>query len=112
MKELRVSFLKDGLKKTKYKEGEIIERSRDIFYDTDGIRENQHEKVRFCSYCAGALAIESNASTRQHIFAVHIPRGACTDCREIGRSWFEKASRGSFDHTYLQDRVQGVYECT
>ena len=104
--------MKDGLKKDKYKEGEIVERTRNIFYDTDGIQENQREKVRFCRDCAGTLAIESKASTGQHIFAVNIPRGACTACREIGRSWFEEASRRSFDHTYLQDRVQGVYEFT
>jgi hypothetical protein len=104
--------LEGGLKKTEYKEGEIIERTRNIFYDTDGIRENQHEKVRYCRDCAGALAIESRATTGQHIFAVNIPMRACSNCRQIGRSWFEKASRGSFDHTYLQDRVQGVYERT
>jgi acetoin utilization deacetylase AcuC-like enzyme len=112
VKELGGLFLKDGLKKDKYKEGEIVERTRNIFYDTDGIQENQHEKVRFCGDCAGALAIESKASTGQHIFAVNLPRGACAACREIGRSWFEEASRSSFDHTYLQDRVQGVYEFT
>jgi hypothetical protein len=104
--------LKGGLKKEKYKEGEIVERTRNIFYDTDGIQENQREKVRFCRDCAGTFAIESKASTGQRIFAVNIPRRACTACREVGRSWFEEASRSPFDHTYLQDRVQGVYEFT
>ena len=47
--ELKDLFLKGTLRKAEFKEGEIIERNRNIFYDTDGIDEKQHEKLR-CWY--------------------------------------------------------------
>ena len=52
---LKDLFLRGGLKKKHYDEGKILERSRDIFYDTDGIQERQNEKIRCCSHCAGAF---------------------------------------------------------
>ena len=109
---LRALFLEGKLEDDKNEPGRIIERTRDIFYDTDGIRERQHEKIRSCRECAGALSIESSSSLGQHILAVRIPREACSACQDAGLAWFEKASRASFDHVYLQDRVQGVYERT
>ena len=107
---LKGDFVEGNLERVQYNQGEIIKRDRNIFYDTDGIRESQHEKVRYCPECAGALSIESSASTGQHIVAVHIPRGACHVCQDVGLSWYEEASRSSFDNVYLQDRVRGVYE--
>lgn len=109
---LRDLFLEGNLEDEKYEPGRIIGRTRDIFYDTDGIRERQHEKIRSCRECAGALSIESSSSLGQHILAVRIPLEACSACQEAGLAWFEEASRASFDHVYLQDRVQGVYERT
>lgn len=109
--ELRGLFLEGRLKREQYRVGEIIERRRDIFYDTDMISERQHEHIRVCRDCAGALSIESSSSRRRRVFAVHIPRKACGACQEVGRSWFDSASRsGSFDRLYLQDRTQGIYE--
>ncbi|MCD6560489.1 MAG: histone deacetylase [Deltaproteobacteria bacterium] len=108
--ELKDLFLKGNPLKTEFKEGEIIERNRNIFYDTDGIDEKQHEKLRCCHDCAGALSIESTSSLGQHIHAVHIPMFACTACRDIALDWHKKAFRGNFDHLYLQDKVRGVYE--
>ncbi len=112
VEQLRGLFLGGGLKTVPYKEGIIVERSRDVFYDTDGIHERQHEKIRCCRQCAGALAIASTSNLGQHILAVQIPVGACTACRQTGLTWFEEGTRGAFSHVYLQDRVRGVYECT
>jgi len=110
--QLRDLFLESGLKTVPYEEGRIVERSRDVFYDTDGIHERQHEKIRCCQQCAGALAIASTSNLGQHILAVQIPVEACTACRQVGLAWFEEGTRGAFSHVYLQDRVRGVYECT
>lgn len=110
--ELKVFFLEGKLEPTQYEEGEIVERSRDIYYDTDGIRERQQERVRCCRKCAGALSIESTSSLGQHILAVHIPRRSCPACQETAMSWYEAGSRGTFDHIYLQNRVRGVYART
>jgi acetoin utilization deacetylase AcuC-like enzyme len=110
--ELKELFLEGRFEPTPYKDGQIVERSRDIYYDTDGIRERQQERVRCCRGCSGALSIESTSSLGQHILAVHIPRRSCAACRKTAMSWYEAGSRGRFDHIYIQDRAQGVYERT
>ena len=112
VEKLKVLFLEGKIYKSPYEGGEIVEHAKEIFYDTDGIYENQREKIRCCRHCAGALSLESTSTLGQHILAVHIPRGACPACREIGLSWFEEAyrSRRSYDHIFLQDRVQGIYK--
>ncbi len=111
--QLKGTFLEGQLRKKGYKAGDMVKRKRDIFYDTDGIHESQHERVRACRDCAGALCIESSSSLGQHILAVHIPRAACSLCRETGLNWFEEASRNrAYHHVYLQDRVGRVYERT
>ena len=112
VEQLGCLFLKGGLKTVPYEEGIIVERSRDVFYDTDGIHERQHEKIRCCRQCAGALAIASTSNLGQHILAVQVPVRACSACRQAGLTWFEEGTRGAFSHVYLQDRVRGVYECT
>jgi len=106
---LKRRFLREAAPRTSDREGEVVERSRDIYYDTDGIHERQHEKIRACSECAGALSIASTSNRGQHILAVHIPTGACKACRDTGHRWYEQGEKGPFSHVYLQDRVNRVY---
>ncbi|HKK90198.1 MAG TPA: histone deacetylase [Desulfobacteraceae bacterium] len=89
--------------------GEIQERHREIYYDTDNIFERQKEKIRICRDCAGALEIDSRASSGNHALAVHIPFGACKSCREAGQEMFELADRKKFDAVFLQDRPSDRY---
>lgn len=111
VEELEKAFLKEAPGKTGHRDGEILQRTQNVYYDTDNIHENQIERVRSCKACAGALSIESTSNLGNRVLAVHIPREACAACRQTGLSWFEKASGGrSFDHVYLQDRSRGVYE--
>jgi acetoin utilization deacetylase AcuC-like enzyme len=107
---LKDLFLRGGLQKTPYDEGQIQERKRDIFYDTDGIQERQNEKIRCCSHCAGAFSISSTASTGQHIMGVHIPIEACPACRKTALDWFQAGKKGNFRYVYLQDRDRGLYD--
>jgi acetoin utilization deacetylase AcuC-like enzyme len=107
---LKDLFLRGGLEKTTYDEGQIQERKRDIFYDTDGIQERQNEKIRCCSRCAGAFSISSTASTGQHILGVHIPMESCPACRKTALDWFQAGKKGNFRYVYLQDRDRGVYD--
>lgn len=88
---------------------EIVRRSRNIFYDTDGISESQQESVRVCTDCPGAYKIDSSASTGFHILAVHIPWGACPRCREQGRAWFDRPGRHNYNAVYLQDMDNDEY---
>ncbi len=107
---LRLVFLDGKYEAPTYTEGDILERKRELYYDTDGIFEKQRELIRVCPRCAGALAIESAASTGNHIFGVRIPMEVCEACRRTALTWFDQGSRGSFSHLFLQDRDRGRYE--
>jgi acetoin utilization deacetylase AcuC-like enzyme len=99
------SFIRDQLmQKTNPRQ-----RTRNIFYDTDGIRESQNEQIRICQDCAGALRIESSSDRGVHILAVHIPRNACSQCRETGYEWYDRAGTDQFDMIFLQDRPEDRY---
>ncbi len=85
-----------------------IERDRNIYYDTDNIQEYQHETVRVCEHCGGALSIDSSVRGRKSILAVHIPRNACDACHNQGLQWYDKADMARYDKVYLQDRREDV----
>ncbi|HNY64906.1 MAG TPA: histone deacetylase [Deltaproteobacteria bacterium] len=87
----------------------LQQRRRNIFYDTDGITENQNEVIRVCTLCPGAFRIDSNADTGYRILGVHIPWGACSRCREQGLSWFEDADADRYYAVYLQDMDNDEY---
>ncbi len=84
-------------------------RSRNIFYDTDGIHESQDEQIEICPDCAGALRIDSSSDRGKHILAILIPRKACTKCREVGYEWYDSADTSRYDNIYLQDRPKDEY---
>jgi hypothetical protein len=84
-------------------------RKRNLFYDTDGIQESQSEQIQLCPDCAGALRIDSASDRGMHILAVHIPRKACSKCKEIGYRWYDTADTGQFDMIFLQDRTEDKY---
>ena len=81
-------------------------RNRQIFYDTDGINENQKEEIRICPDCAGALQIDSSSDRGTHILAVHIPQRACEKCKEAGYKWYDSAPDYQFESVFLQDRTK------
>ncbi|MFV0438684.1 MAG: histone deacetylase [Desulfopila sp.] len=91
------------------KAGQFDQRSRQIFYDTDNILENQEETLRLCDQCGGALRIESRASGRR-VLAVHIPRKACPACHQQGIAWYETGDSDRFHHIFLQDRTTDRFQ--
>ena len=86
-------------------------RSRQIYYDTDGIAEQQQETVQICDDCAGALRIDSSADNGAHILAVALPQNACAACRQVGQNWYASSNSSKFDFVFLQDRSNDTYEC-
>jgi acetoin utilization deacetylase AcuC-like enzyme len=88
---------------------EFIERTRNIYYDTDNISETQKETIRVCRDCSGVFKIDSSSSRGVHILAVHIPRKACGKCIEHGHHWFDTATTGGFDKIFLQDRTEDKF---
>lgn len=87
---------------------EIMNRDRNIYYDTDNIHEHQQETIRVCDGCGGAWKIDSAARGLKHILAVHIPRNACETCRKQGYQWYDSADTTRYDKIYLQDRAGDV----
>ena len=85
-------------------------RRRNIFYDTDGISETQHETLRHCPDCAGSLKIDSTSDQGAHLLAVHIPRKACPKCQELGYQWYESARVEDYDMIAIQDRIADSYQ--
>ncbi len=84
-------------------------RTRNLFYDTDGIHENQSELIQVCPDCAGVLQIDSSSDRGMHILAVHIPRKACSKCKDIGYRWYDAVDTGQYDKIFLQDRTEDKY---
>jgi acetoin utilization deacetylase AcuC-like enzyme len=107
---LRQAFLNGRYEAPTHSPGEVLERKREVFYDTDGIFERQRELIRVCQDCAGVLGIESAASTGNHVFAVRIPPGCCPACRHTAEAWFEQAAEGKFSQVFLQDRDRDRFE--
>ncbi len=89
--------------------GETVERDRRIFYDTDWILESQSEKLRLCPDCPGVLAIDSSTDHGSRIYAVHIPRKACPECREIGYKYYDSIDPKRYNFVFLQDRPTDQY---
>lgn len=109
-KTLRTQFIEAPLPEDPKPDGEIIVINKNLMYDTDMINETQTERLRRCRQCAGALSIESRASTGAHVLCIHTPKFACPECQARARQWVDEASSKIFDRVYYQDRVRGVYE--
>lgn len=87
-----------------------VQRSKNIFYDTDRILEKQTETVQVCSECGGLVTIESAADTGKKIFAVILPHRCCPECRKKGEDFFEKADCSQYNHIYWQDRENDIFK--
>jgi hypothetical protein len=102
----RHSFKAEIVKGAKY-----ARRKRNIYYDTDGIREQQEETVRICDDCGGFIAIDSMASTGKRVYAVIIPGRSCDLCRLEGEKHFRSIDKAKLGARYLvlQDRDRDIY---
>ncbi|MGA2027606.1 MAG: histone deacetylase, partial [Syntrophobacteraceae bacterium] len=98
-----------GIRENNRKKGKLFERDRRIFYDTDHITEIQRETIRACPDCSGLLTIDSQSDIGRRIFAVHIPRKACEECRTSGYKAYDSAETRSYNQIFLQDRTCDQY---
>jgi acetoin utilization deacetylase AcuC-like enzyme len=65
-------------------------RKKNIFYDTDGIRENQVESVMICDECPGVLKIETLSSVNPLSLGIEVPVCACDRCKSEGYRMLEQ----------------------
>ncbi|HZK33124.1 MAG TPA: histone deacetylase [Tissierellaceae bacterium] len=99
---------KDEIGLTKFKGMETVERSRQIYYDTDGIMENQVQHFKRCNKCSGLNWINSRSDSGYKILAVTIPRDACSNCIDDAYGMY-KNPRTRFTNIYLQDKANDQY---
>ncbi|ABW68966.1 histone deacetylase family protein [Desulfosudis oleivorans] len=100
---------RDSLTEQRQAGKEFEERTSRIFYDTDGIYETQHETIRICRECGGALRIDSSSDRGNRILAVHIPLFACDACKATGHQWYDEADVSQYRKVFLQNRPDDAY---
>lgn len=94
--------------------GGIWQRRKGIYYDEEGIREQQIETLHYCS-CGGYFTIQTAAEgTRfgdQSAFIVCLPRYICAKCRQqaYDEALREKKS-GRWQYVFIQNIVDGFIE--
>ena len=100
---------RDTLKAKLVGDAQYIRRRKSIFYDTDGISEQQEETVRICEDYGGLVTIDSMADTGVRIFAVIVPGQNCPACRQAGEEVFEKTGKGKYQQVFFQDRDRDIF---
>lgn len=99
---------RENLWNENFKGVDQVEMSKQIYYDTDGILENQVQNFKICNKCSGVNTIKSRNDKGYKIFAITIPRDACSNCIDEGYRLYKNTS-SSFTNVYLQDRVNDEY---
>ena len=90
-------------------------RRKSIYYDEEGIREEQVETAHYCKHCSGYLTLQTAAAgTRfgdQSAFIVVLQRDTCKDCQ---RSAYDEALRekrkGKWQYVLVQHIADGEIE--
>lgn len=100
---------RDELSKEKFQGLEYLEEDRQIYYDTDGIMDNQKRIYQICNKCSGVEVIYSNSSSGFDVLAITIPRGACRACVNRSYRFYKQSSLNEFTNIYLQDKVNDEY---
>ncbi|NMB28212.1 MAG: histone deacetylase [Tissierellia bacterium] len=100
---------KENLRLKDLKGLDYVEKSRQIYYDTDGILENQVQNFKVCNKCSGVNTIKSRSDGGYNIYAITIPRDACSNCIDRGHKLYKNTPSDNYTNVYLQDRVNDIY---
>ena len=99
-----------ALPKQGERSGDWWVRTKDIYYDTDGISESQVESVLLCQDCSGTVKIETWSTVNPLSVGIEIPIGACDRCAGIGRRLLEEAHlKGNYRYVQCIDRKAKRY---
>ena len=91
------------------KDGRFWTRDRSVYYDTDGIREQQREEVMDCPDCAGLLVIRTYTDHQGWSVCLSLPLGACPACRAEAEERREQSVSKRQPVEY-SDRDRDLYE--
>ncbi len=88
--------------------------TRGIFYDTDGLRENQQVTFRICPDCCGFRTIASSATQSDGeyytVFCIALPAASCPSCAAEAYAAYEQMRhKKGYDFLYLQDRCKDAF---
>lgn len=90
--------------------GEYMKRKKNVFYDTDGIRETQMESILRCGECSGLFSLETYSTVCELSLGIEIPLGACPVCRKEGVRLMNSAKKsGKYSTIQMIDRVKKEY---
>lgn len=68
-------------------------RIKNIYYDTDGISDQQVEQIMVCSNCSGVRHLTSKTDRGTSCMGIEIPIDACPRCRDEGYGLLDEARR-------------------
>jgi len=77
----------------KVKPNQYDTRSKMVYYDTDGISDQQVEQVMVCPDCAGIRHLISKTTRNGTCMGIEIPFHACQRCRDEGYRLLNEARR-------------------
>ena len=100
---------RDSLREKLIGDAQYVRRKKPIYYDTDGISEQQEETVRICGDCGGIVTIDSIADTGNRVFAVIIPGQSCPLCRQNGEEIYARVGRDRYHYVYFQDKDRDTF---
>lgn len=100
---------RDIIRKELIKDKKYVKQDRYVYYDTDGISEEQREITKVCDECSGLSVVESRSDRGYHVTAVIIPRNACPRCYEEGLEEYEKKLKNGNQMVFLQDKKNDVF---
>jgi acetoin utilization deacetylase AcuC-like enzyme len=90
--------------------GEYFMRMKDVFYDTDGIRESQVENVLICGDCSGTVKTEVWSTVNPLSCCIEIPQNACDRCLGVGHRLLEDAHlKGNYRFIQCINRRERQY---
>jgi len=106
----------DIINQNRLKHPQTYSYHKKIFYDMDGIHEEQSTQLHMCENCAGYRIITSSAQNRwnlNRVFCLSVPTYGCPECqKEAQRHYIEMCNKpNNYNYIYLQDRVKDVYKC-
>ena len=92
----------------------LYNHSRNIYYDTDNIREQQQEYVYYCPDCPGIYQVISQSDKtfdrNYGIKGISIPLYACSKCEEFAYElWHKEKNEKVYECYYLQDKKNDQY---
>lgn len=100
---------REQLGKEKFLGQTFVEENRQIYYDTDGITDNQRRVYEMCDRCSGLETIYSKSSSGYQVLALTIPHHACKSCIDKAYKVYRENGASDFTNVYLMDKVNDKY---